>query len=86
MTVIIMRWQIEEQSEKAVKAGPCFTQLRAGSGMETRKWVRNVGFATRAMLGAQCLSTEVKIDASKGPSGWSVKCQLRGAQEDDLFG
>ena len=27
--------------------------MRAVSGMEMRKWVRNVGFATRAMLGAR---------------------------------
>jgi hypothetical protein len=27
--------------------------LRAGPGMEPRKWVRNVGFATRAMLGSR---------------------------------
>ena len=43
----IMR-QIEEmeQKEKAVKAGPCSTQLEPGaaSGMATRKWARNVGF------------------------------------------
>ena len=27
--------------------------MRSGSGMETRKWLRNVGFATRATLGVR---------------------------------
>jgi hypothetical protein len=56
MTAIMRQIEEMEHKEKAVKAGPCFTQLaklRAGSGMETRKWVGSVGFATSAMLGAR---------------------------------
>ena len=31
-----------------------FRNLRAGSGMQTRKWVRNAGFTRRAVLGVEC--------------------------------
>ena len=55
MTTIIHQMEEMKQKEKlaAVKAGPCFTHLREGSVMETRTWVKNVGFTTRAMLGAR---------------------------------
>ena len=40
MTAIMRQIEEMEQTEKAVQAGPCFTQLEGrGSGMETRQWV-----------------------------------------------
>ncbi len=51
---VIMR-QIEEMGKRRRLSRLVLVQLslRAGSGMETRKWVRNVGLATRVMLGAR---------------------------------
>jgi hypothetical protein len=54
--------QAERQRNKGLLAQ---LSLRAGSGMETRKWVRNVGFATRTILGARqpdrsCAEREVR--------------------------
>jgi hypothetical protein len=44
--------------------------LRAGSGVQTRKWVRNVGFATRAMLGGR----EQDRDCAEREVGRGPRC------------
>jgi hypothetical protein len=44
------RWSKRRKLSRLVLAQ---LSIRAGAGVETRKWVTNVGFTTRAMLGAR---------------------------------
>ena len=46
--------EMEHQRRRSRLVLAQFRKLRAGSGMQTRKWVRNEGFARCAILGVEC--------------------------------
>jgi hypothetical protein len=90
MMVIIRQNEEMEQKETALKAAPRSTQLEGRVGMEMRKWVRNVAFATCAILGGarQCQHrgrTVRKVGwargepRSSGTRGTKRPCTIRGA-------
>ena len=68
------RWSKKRRLSRLVLAQ---LSLRAGSGMETRKWVRNVGFATRAMLGGARKQDRVCAVREVGREARSLKRRER---------